>query len=462
MDKKKIEEKNQDLPQKEEKEIFQMFADQKISYEKESEYVYELYAILVHSGGAYGGHYFAYIKDIQTQQWFKFNDSLVTRVGLEEIKTCFGSPKGMKIPYGAPTAYLLYYYWTKMKIDACSAEDIPHALRNEIEKDYEDAVKGPINSFEMEDKPMQLKIYYKKSCKVIKIKKKEKYTELINFCIKEFNLNCKIEDCRIRNYNYNQDSMQETYNANDDTTLDEIRIYPFKCLALEVKNSNEKFAEYDPNVINITINVLASKMELVKKIKMQFNQNSTLKDFIKSISEASNIEEKNLIISKKNVITTHGTVEIISIESNLSRTLISLRINDGVNLFVEDSEIPVNKQDLALLENKKIKNKWELEFEKEKNLCTIKFNNPFEVNDKDPSNMYSMLISYDRRKTIGEFRNMLSSILNIDPNNLIIKRGGIHGIELKDNTISLKNSHIFNLINIYLQIGIAAKTGKFN
>jgi ubiquitin carboxyl-terminal hydrolase 47 len=29
----------------------------------QGEFVYELYAILVHNGGAFGGHYFAYIKN---------------------------------------------------------------------------------------------------------------------------------------------------------------------------------------------------------------------------------------------------------------------------------------------------------------------------------------------------------------------------------------------------------------
>lgn len=32
-------------------------------------FVYELYAVMVHSGGAYGGHYYAYIKDFETNKW---------------------------------------------------------------------------------------------------------------------------------------------------------------------------------------------------------------------------------------------------------------------------------------------------------------------------------------------------------------------------------------------------------
>lgn len=39
---------------------------------------YALYAVLVHSGGSYGGHYFAYISN--GTNWFKFDDATVSKV----------------------------------------------------------------------------------------------------------------------------------------------------------------------------------------------------------------------------------------------------------------------------------------------------------------------------------------------------------------------------------------------
>ena len=39
---------------------------------------YALYAVLVHAGGSYGGHYFAYITD--GNNWYKFDDANVTKV----------------------------------------------------------------------------------------------------------------------------------------------------------------------------------------------------------------------------------------------------------------------------------------------------------------------------------------------------------------------------------------------
>lgn len=43
-------------------------------------YMYELFAIMIHSGSASGGHYYAYIKDIESDDWYCFNDQTVSTV----------------------------------------------------------------------------------------------------------------------------------------------------------------------------------------------------------------------------------------------------------------------------------------------------------------------------------------------------------------------------------------------
>ena len=39
---------------------------------------------MIHSGGAYGGHYYAYIKSFEDGKWYNFNDSSVTLLSSEE------------------------------------------------------------------------------------------------------------------------------------------------------------------------------------------------------------------------------------------------------------------------------------------------------------------------------------------------------------------------------------------
>ena len=61
--------------------------------------MYELFGIMLHSGGAYGGHYSAYIKDFEAELddqknpddcWFQFNDSFVKKISITEICNAFG------------------------------------------------------------------------------------------------------------------------------------------------------------------------------------------------------------------------------------------------------------------------------------------------------------------------------------------------------------------------------------
>lgn len=48
--------------------------------EHKGPFVYELFSIMIHSGSASGGHYYAYIKDFTKGKWYCFDDQSVTRV----------------------------------------------------------------------------------------------------------------------------------------------------------------------------------------------------------------------------------------------------------------------------------------------------------------------------------------------------------------------------------------------
>ena len=52
---------------------------------KQGEYVYQLFSILIHSGSAMGGHYYAYIKSFEDGHWYNFND--MNSVLKREVKT---------------------------------------------------------------------------------------------------------------------------------------------------------------------------------------------------------------------------------------------------------------------------------------------------------------------------------------------------------------------------------------
>ena len=58
--------------------------------ETRGEWIYELYAVLNHSGAISGGHYYAYIKDMESKKWYNFNDSNVTEISEEKVSESWG------------------------------------------------------------------------------------------------------------------------------------------------------------------------------------------------------------------------------------------------------------------------------------------------------------------------------------------------------------------------------------
>ena len=72
---------------------------------------YELTGILIHSGSSLqSGHYYSFIKDQESDKWYKFNDSSISDYNIDKDleKECFGNINSKTNQYGKG-AYLLFY-----------------------------------------------------------------------------------------------------------------------------------------------------------------------------------------------------------------------------------------------------------------------------------------------------------------------------------------------------------------
>ncbi|XP_034258719.1 ubl carboxyl-terminal hydrolase 18 isoform X2 [Pantherophis guttatus] len=72
---------------------------------KKSDGLYDLFAVIAHSGPADFGHYCAYIWSLTESKWYCFNDSSVCEVSWDDIKCTYGR---QSLRWGE-TAYLLVY-----------------------------------------------------------------------------------------------------------------------------------------------------------------------------------------------------------------------------------------------------------------------------------------------------------------------------------------------------------------
>lgn len=104
---------------------------------------------------------------------------------------------------------------------------------------------------------MQLKVIYNKESHTFWVNRKvDPLQKLLKLAIEKFDLaSLGEQNCRLRSYNIVNGLMQDTYSGQELRTFDDLKIYPLKTLALETKLEHESFEDYDPNLINLKINV---------------------------------------------------------------------------------------------------------------------------------------------------------------------------------------------------------------
>jgi hypothetical protein len=101
-------------------------------YFKDGPLVYELMGILIHRGGAYGGHYYAYIKNFEDKDWYIFDDTRVCKTSLETlVDDSFG---GM---FTNSSGYMLFYQLLESDPLPANYLEIPKELKDNCSKELE-------------------------------------------------------------------------------------------------------------------------------------------------------------------------------------------------------------------------------------------------------------------------------------------------------------------------------------
>jgi len=101
-----------------------------------------LFAVLIHKGTANSGHYYSFIKDVEDEEWYKFNDASVSWIDFLEIVKAFGEKGSLKnrknqaYEVGENAYMLLYRERNETNINVVPDECIGEVLRKEIEHDY--------------------------------------------------------------------------------------------------------------------------------------------------------------------------------------------------------------------------------------------------------------------------------------------------------------------------------------
>mmetsp|Transcript_2670 Transcript_2670/g.8917 ORF Transcript_2670/g.8917 Transcript_2670/m.8917 type:complete len:1166 (-) Transcript_2670:95-3592(-) len=114
---------------------------------------YRLHSVLVHSGGPNGGHYYAFVRPLTSEQWYRFDDERVTKAKEKEaVEAQFGGTEQQQHPGHTPqwklpkisNAYMLVYVREsaipEINVDV-SGDDISQHLRRTLEKEQEEKAR---------------------------------------------------------------------------------------------------------------------------------------------------------------------------------------------------------------------------------------------------------------------------------------------------------------------------------
>ena len=111
---------------------------------------------------------------------------------------------------------------------------------------------------------------------------------------------------------------------------------------LEEKQPGDAFEEYDPTQMFIKVNlwrpglVTLAESELKPK-QIRVAKDMPLAELLALLGQRFHIEVEHFEVMKRSPVMSISTVEKLTEKRNQACTLKMLKVNEGVNLFVEDS-----------------------------------------------------------------------------------------------------------------------------
>lgn len=235
--------------------------------EHKGPYVYELFSIMIHSGSASGGHYYAYIKDFAKGNWYWFDDQNVSRITHDDIRKTYGGGPNRTYYSGAysssTNAYMLMYRQidSERNVNAMTTEEFPQHIKELLQNLREREESDRINK-EREMQLCKLKLYVNHPIQKEMIETKlflhneSTMTEALEEAYRKAKLenSVPIEQCRLVSYNKLHETIECSFEGRDEQTIAYV-LATMKCSyksdgktdwLLEIREKDQEFVEYKP------------------------------------------------------------------------------------------------------------------------------------------------------------------------------------------------------------------------
>ncbi|XP_076265041.1 ubiquitin specific protease 47 [Rhynchophorus ferrugineus] len=280
--------------------------------EAKGPYVYELFSIMIHSGSASGGHYYAYIKDFDKNLWFCFNDQSVSPITDDDIRKTYGGGPQRTYYSGAfsssTNAYMLMYRQIDKERNtrAMGINDFPDhiqkLLQNMRQKEEEDNISrqkqdetikvivwrtGPNLNF-----PLDITIpTYSDST----------LSDVAQHAYNRFKLSGVVDqkDCRIVAYNSKNKCIDCSFESDDIRFHDIIQSYDlfYSDFMLEIREAGEPWKEYKKGGINMSAYPIYLESEDIGEPKtVRVDVGHTVADVKQQLRQALSLNSLNIMV----------------------------------------------------------------------------------------------------------------------------------------------------------------------
>jgi hypothetical protein len=457
-------------------------------YEKDVQgsYAYELFSVVGHSGSVTGGHSNTYIKSFSNHQWYCFNDHNVTTTTISEVERAFGGTLSSRGYYSnvyssSANAYMLMYRQvTEDNESFMEVVDFPEYLKKiteeeerleEEEKKREQRRKETSSLKLFYHHPQSGTLLYEK----VDIHRDDTLRDATDMGYKLLELEkfgVPREQCRIVRYDDYYDLIEKSWDGMDDDPICKVfggnkRYYPFE-LFMERKEPSQEFPHYDETEIVIKFHMVdltrSSSHEAILPIRcIRLLPNKTILELKETIAEVVGLPPDLMRILWEKY---HNETIVLDDDTV---TLKSAGMHRKTKIFVEGSD----EVDFQLpMETCRFKHT----VEEYLHLIHVDVYMPEEgVEEKTTNADYSyksesekliegpplFVVKIDKRKTLGDLKELLAEKINLEP--LFFKIFRVYGNSQEFELYRLEDSLRANpeSTKIIIRKGRALQTDEF-
>uniref|UniRef100_A0A672RVC6 Ubiquitin carboxyl-terminal hydrolase 47 n=1 Tax=Sinocyclocheilus grahami TaxID=75366 RepID=A0A672RVC6_SINGR len=217
-----------------------------------SSLTFELFSVMVHSGSAAGGHYYACIKSFSDSQWYSFNDQHVSKITQDDIRKTYGGSSGSRGYYSSAFArcvkppYIL--------------EDFPEHIKRLMQREKESEEQEK-RQREIERNTCKIKLFCMHPVKIMMVENKlevhkdKTLREATEMAYKLMDLEgvVPLDCCRLVKYDEFHEYLERSYEGEEDMPMGLLlggvkSSYMFDLL-LEIRRPDQMFQPYKPGGI---------------------------------------------------------------------------------------------------------------------------------------------------------------------------------------------------------------------